>query len=535
MRDLQLSGRSAARAPTAMAATSHPLATFAALDLLKRGGNAVDAAIAACAVQCVVEPHMTGIGGDCFAMYAPAGAAAPTAYNGSGRAPAGTDAAALRAGGLKEIPRRSAAAVTVPGAVEAWFRLSADHGRLGMDAVLEAAVGYAENGYPVADRTARDWAGQAEMLAQDPHAPKVFLPGGRAPGAGERHAQPTLAKTLRAIAQDGPAAFYEGAAAEDIIAALKSVGGAHTLDDLAGHAGEYVTPVSTVFRGRTVYEIPPNGQGVIALLMMNALERIDLSGAAPLQPERLHAFAEIGRMAYADRDACVGDPAPGSAGGPVPVDALLSAERAGAMAAAFDPARAGAVPPPVTGAPNHPHTVYLCVVDGDGNAVSFINSLFDGFGSCIYAPESGVMLHSRGCGFTLREGHVNELAPGRRPMHTIIPGMVFENGRCAMPFGVMGGHYQAFGHAWVLSNLFDFDFDVQEAVDLARLFAEPGGPLMCERGISAAAVKALRALGHDAQEAEAPIGGAQMIHIDHKQGVLTGASERRKDGCAAGY
>jgi gamma-glutamyltranspeptidase/glutathione hydrolase len=531
MRDLQLSGRSAVLAPTAMAATSHPLATQAAIDILKRGGNAVDAALAAVAVQSVVEPHMTGIGGDCFALYAPAGADAPVAYNGSGRAPAGTDAEALRAAGLSDIEQHSAAAVTVPGAVEAWCRLSADHGRLGLDAVFDAAIRYAENGYPVADRTGRDWANEVDLLNRSADAAAVFLPGGKAPAIGDRHAQPKLGATLRAIAKDGAAAFYQGAVADEIVGVLRAMGGVHSADDFAAHAGDYVTPISATFRGRTIYECPPNGQGVIALLMMQALERLDVSGLAPLQPERLHMMAELARMGYADRDAYLADPDAAD----VPVDAWLDGTRAQAMADAFDPARAGAVLPPIAGVPNHRDTVYLCVVDGDGNAISFINSLFDGFGSGIYAPESGVMLQSRGCGFTLEAGHPNELAPGKRPLHTIIPGMAFEGGRCVLPFGVMGGTMQAFGHLYVLSNLFDFDMDVQEAIDLPRLFPEPGGPVMAERGIPAAAVKALQAKGHAVQEADGPIGGAQFIHIDRARGCLIGGSERRKDGCAIGY
>jgi len=531
MRDLQNPGRSAVLAPTAMAATSHPLATQAAIDIMKRGGNAMDAAIGACAVQCVVEPHMTGIGGDCFALYAPAGAPSPIGYNGSGCAPAGTDAQALRDSGATEIAQHSPAAVTIPGAIEAWAQLSADHGKLGLEAVLQAAIGYAENGYPIAERTARDWANNADLLSQSNSAAAVFLPGGKPPKMGDRHAQPALGATLRAIGRQGKAAFYEGAAAEEMTAVLQSMGGAHTADDFANHAGEYVTPISTQYRGRTVFEIPPNGQGIIALLMMNALEHIDLSSYGPLQPERLHAFTEIGRMAYADRDAVLADPSVSN----VPIAALLSQDRAQAMAAAFDPARAGAVLPSLAGVPHHRDTIYLCVVDGDGNAVSFINSLFDGFGSGIYAPDCGIMLQSRGCGFTLEAGHMNEIADNKRPMHTIIPGMVYEGGRCTMPFGVMGGHYQAFGHAYVLSNLFDFDFNVQQAIDLARLFPEPGAALMAERGIPAAAFKALQAKGHVLMPSENPIGGAQFIQMDHARGCLIGGSDPRKDGCASGY
>jgi len=528
MRDFQFPGRSPVYAQNGMAATSQPAATLAALDILRAGGNAMDAAVAACAVLCVVEPMSTGIGGDCFVLYAPGGGGEVIAYNGSGRAPAAAEAGWFRDQGLDAIPTYSAHAVTVPGAIDAWTRLLADHGRIGLDRVLAPAIDYAENGFAVHPRVAIDWAGAAERLRENAAARRIHLPGDRAPTVGAVHRQPELAETLGVIAREGRDGFYTGRVAEDLVAALKAEGGLHTLDDFAAAAGEYVTPIRVNYRGLDVYECPPNGQGMVALIMLNILAGYDLASLDPLGPERLHLEIEAGRLAFRDRDATLADPAHC----PVPIDELLSAAHAEAHRATIDRDRAADLPPPEF--PTHYDTVYLSVVDRDRNAVSFINSLFHGFGSGIVGPATGVTLQNRGAGFVLAEGHPNCIAPGKRPLHTIIPGMALENGRVAMPFGVMGGHYQPFGHVHLLTNMVDHGMDLQEALDAPRVFRY-GDFCEIERTLPAATRRGLVARGHTLVDAARPLGGGQAIRIDWDNGVLVGGSEPRKDGCALGY
>ena len=527
MRNLFLPGRSPTLARDAAVATSHPLATSAALAILADGGNAVDAAIAAVAVQCVVEPHMTGIAGDCFAIYAPAGGA-PVALNGSGRAPAGASVARLTEAGLTEIPQASPHAVTVPGAISAWTTLHGDHGRLPLERVFAAAIDYAENGYPVTARVAADWALAEPLLNGNEGAKAILLPGGRAPRFGERHSQPRLGARLREVAAGGAAAFYTGATARAMVAALSALGGVHTEEDFANGADTavYVDPIGMDYRGYEVLECPPNGQGVVALLILNILSQFDLGPDVPLA-ERIHIHAEATKQAYHHRDELLGDPA----GMDDLVERLLSPARAQALAARIEPGRAG--PASLWDEPEHKDTVYLCVVDGDGNAVSFINSLFHGFGSGIMDPETGVLFHSRGASFRLIEGHPNALMPGRRPMHTIIPAMLRREGRTVMPFGVMGGHYQAAGQAAFLSGMLDQGLDVQAAMDAPRAFAF-GGKLQVEPTVDEATRETLRQWGHAVDVVKTPIGGSQAIWIDGA-GVLLAGSDQRKDGLALGY
>ena len=529
MRDFQLPGRSTVHAVNSMAATSHPLATLTALDVLRGGGNAVDAAVAACAVLCVVEPMSTGIGGDCFVLYAPAGGGEVIAYNGSGRAPAAAHAEWFVDNGIDAIATESPHAVTIPGAIDAWARHVADHGRKGLDELLQPAISCAENGYAVQPRVAHSWAASAAKLRLDESTARMFLPGGRSPRVGEVHRQPELAETLRTIAAQGRDAFYTGPIAEDIVAHLVAHGGLHTLDDFAAAHGAYVTPVRANYRGIDVFECPPNGQGIVALIMLNILEDYALGELDPLGVERLHLEIEAGRLAFADRDALVADPDQAQ----VPVDHMLSAEHAAELRAHIRRDRAiDSLPDPAF--PAHLDTTYLCVVDGDRNAVSFINSLFHGFGSGLTSPNTGVVLQNRGAGFVVRPGHPNCIAPNKRPMHTIIPGMALEGGRVAMPFGVMGGHYQPFGHVHFLTNVIDYRLDVQEALDLARVFRY-GDVLEIERGVGDDVARGLAALGHEVARTADPLGGGQAIRIDWEAGVLAGGSDPRKDGCALGY
>ncbi len=523
MRDFHLPGRSVVHGTRAAVATSHGAAAVVAIDVLNRGGHAVDAAIAACATLCVVEPGMTGIGGDNFTIVAtPEGEVA--AYNGSGRAAGGTDAAALRAR-HRSTPRYDADAITVPGAVDAWFALHERFGRMEFESLLRPAIAHARDGYVVHERVAVDWAGSAAKLARDADAAAVMLPGGRAPRTGQVHAQPALARTLERIAREGRDGFYAGPVAEDMVAKLRALGGSHTLDDFAATEGEWVTPISTAYRGVELLECPPNGQGIVPLVMLNILQEMDVFGGDPLGPERIHAFLEAGKLAYGDRDALLADPRHSE----VAVERLLSPDHAAAHRDRIDPGAAGPTPP--LSMPATEDTVYVSVVDADGNAVSFINSIFENFGSGILAPGSGIMFHNRGFSFRLEEDHPNVIGPGKRPLHTIIPAMAMQGGRPLMPFGVMGGHYQPFGQAWMLSNMLDYGMDVQEAQDCARIFGYQG-KVTAERGIPAATLSRLKTLGHDVSIPETPLGGSQGVRIDPETGVLSAGSDPRKDGCA---
>lgn len=529
MRNFEKPTRSVAVSRHAMAATSHPSATLTALQIMEAGGNAMDAAIAACAVQCAVEPGSTGIGGDCFVLFAPKGSDNVIAYNGSGRTPAALTLDWFSERGLTQVPRQSPAAVTIPGAVDAWTRLHADHGRLPLTDVLAPAIRFAREGYAISPRVHRDWSKEEGLLAADPTAARIFLPGGRAPSLGEVHRQPELAATLQRIAMEGRDGFYTGPVARDMVSYLSMMGGLHTLEDFATSSGNYVTPVTTEFRGYTVHECPPNGQGIIALLILNILSRFEAKGD-PQSPDRLHIEIEATRLAYAARDAWVADPEKAD----IPVNEILSDELADRLAAMIDLRRARTDLPRFD-MPLHRDTVYISVVDRDRNAVSLINSVFDSFGTGLVAPRSGVLLHNRGQSFSLTPGHPNAIAPSKRPLHTIIPGMVTRAGRVEMPFGVMGGYYQAMGHAHLISKVFDYGMDIQEAIDLPRLIpASHGTGIEAEHTLNDATVAELERRGFTIFAAEDPIGGAQAIRIDWENGTLTGGSESRKDGVALG-
>ncbi|WP_315835457.1 gamma-glutamyltransferase family protein [Bradyrhizobium prioriisuperbiae] len=525
MRDFMVPGRSMAVGERGMAATSHPQATLAALGVLQAGGNAMDAALAAVAVQCVVEPAMTGIGGDCFVLYSPKGGA-PVAYNGSGRAPAGTDLDKLKREGLTQIAPTSTTAVTIPGAIDAWCFLNATHGSLPLERVLQPAIDAAENGFRVTPRVAFDWGRFKTKLETNAAAAAQFLPGGRAPEIGELRSQPALGKTLRRIAREGRSAFYEGEVPQEIAGELQRLGGSHTAEDFAAHRGEVVTPITAPYRDHDVYQCPPNGQGLAALMILRMLAGYDIKALS--DADRVHVLAEATKAAYRARDAYFCDPA----FGPLDASHFTGDDYIARL-------RGNITLPRATAAVDwdmieHRDTVYLTVVDRDLNTVSFINSLFAAFGSAIYAPKSGVLLHNRGWGFQLDAAHPNALAPRKRPMHTIIPGLVMKGGRAVMPFGVMGGHYQATGHANFLSNVFDLGMDIQSASDAPRSFAF-GGALQLEPTFGRALGDDLAQRGHKLDWVDAPLGGCQAIYIDHARGVLLGASDHRKDGMALGY
>jgi gamma-glutamyltranspeptidase/glutathione hydrolase len=525
LRDFHSPGRSAVFACEGMAATSHPLASQAAIDALKAGGTAADAAVAAAATLAVVEPHMTGIGGDCFCLVAKPDAPV-WGYNGSGRAAAAASVAALRDQGVLAIDLRSPHAVTVPGAVAAWSAVLASHGRFGLDRALAPAIRYAENGFPVAPRVAHDWSFGVEKLQADPGASRHYLVDGKAPAAGDVMRFPALAATLKAISARGPKAFYDEAAA-DIVATLAPRGSWLTPDDFADHRGEEVTAISSNYRGLEVVELPPSGQGLVALVLLNILENFGLAKLAPGGAERLHLALEAARLAFAVRDTHVAEPAFMR----IPAASLLDKDFARKLAGMIDPGkRVGLPAAPTPGS----DTIYLTVVDRDRMAVSFINSLYSEFGSGIATENTGIMLHNRGACFAVDPDHPNAIGPSKRPMHTIIPALAMRDGRCELTFGVMGASFQPMGHAHLISNLVDYGMDLQAAIDAPRVFFE-GEATVVERGISAAAIDELTTRGHQVTVRERPWGGAQAIAIDWQRGVLIGASDGRKDGCAVGY
>jgi gamma-glutamyltranspeptidase/glutathione hydrolase len=528
MRNFHLAGRSTVHAQNAMVATSHPLAALTAIEVLRSGGTAADAAVAACALLGVIEPQSTGIGGDCFALYQPRGEGRIVAYNGSGRAPMAATPQWYLEHNIRAIPLTSAHAVTIPGAIDAWATILSDHGKLGLDTLLQPAIKAAEQGYVVAPRIAFDWKNQFEKLKKGTNTGRYLLPHGKAAVAGDVIRQPELGQTLRAIAKYGRDAFYTGAIAEDMVETLRGIGGLHTLEDFAGHNTETTVPIGTIYKGHDVWQCPPNGPGITMLVMLNILSRFDLTKFPPLSVERFHLEAEAARVAYMMREQHIGDP------GHVDVDVIriLSKEFADEHGDKIRMDRM--LDLPVVLPPMNPSTVYITVVDKDRNVCSFINSIAHAFGSAIVSEKTGILLQNRGAGFRVEPGHPNCIGPGKRPLHTIIPGLATRNGRAVMPFGVMGGQYQPVGQVHVLTNILDYGCDVQEAIDMPRgLHYE--GVYQLEDGVPADIVEGLRKLGHKTTSLVSPLGGGQAIWIDWDKGTLTGGSDPRKDGCALGY
>lgn len=526
MRDFHLPGRSAVYATNGICATSHPLAAKTAIQILESGGNAVDAAVAAAVLLGLCEPQMTGIGGDCFVLLSPAGSDDILALNGSGRAPAGLSGAKIRADGHKVMPSGGVESVTVPGAVDAFCRLSKDHGKLGLATSLAPAIYYAKSGVPVAPRTQFDWALAKDRLQGA--AKDFYLLDGKVPQVGQIFRAPNQAKVLERIAQEGRAGFYEGEVAEDMVNTLQALGGIHTLDDFTNTACEYTTPISGKYKDIEMVEHPPNGQGATAILLNNILAHFDIAGMDPFGAERVHIEAEATKLAYDARNRFLADPDHTAR-----LDHMLSEETAKALAVLIDPKRAMANPAHIS-ENVHKDTIYLTVVDKDLMAVSLIYSIYESFGSGLASQKFGINFQNRGSGFTLQEGHPNEAGGGKRPMHTIIPGMLRENGKVVMPFGVMGGAYQSTGHARFVSNVQDFGLHPQAAIDAPRSFAD-GADMKVERGYSDGVRAELADMGHKVIIPEVAIGGAQAIRVNYETGVLEGASDPRKDGCAIGF
>lgn len=526
MRSFDRPGRSPVHATSAMAATSHPLATATALAVLREGGNAVDAAIAASATLCVVEPHMTGIGGDCFVMLCePDGRL--YGLNGSGRAPAAARLGWYVDNGFAEIAPHSPHSVTVPGAVRAWETLHARFGRMDFARLFADAVRYGREGFAVAPRVGRDWKGLEAKLRADAGARKHYLRDGHAPAVGEVMTAPALAGVLEAIARNGADAFYKGPVAADIAATVQAKGGFLSEADLAAASAEWVEPIRTRYRGLDICEIPPSGQGITALMLLNLVARVGLGDDA-WSAERHFREIELARLAYAVRNAWLADPATM----PVSTEALLAPAFTDRLARQFDPERRNGriVVPPMTGS----DTIYLTVVDRDLRLVSFINSVYWGFGSGIVTDRTGIALQNRGACFVVDASHPNAIDAGKRPLHTIIPAIAMDGDRPAIGFGVMGGSYQPLGQVHVLVNLLDYGMDAQEALDHPRIFWDADGALLAESGIASEVVAELAARGFDVRPG-GPHGGGQIIRIDHERGVICGGSDPRKDGFAAGW
>jgi gamma-glutamyltranspeptidase/glutathione hydrolase len=527
MRDFHRPGRSTVFAQNGLCATSHPLAAQVAIDTLRRGGNAVDAAVAGAVVLGFCEPQMTGLGGDMFALVKPAGSDTVLGLNASGRAPVGLTAQALREKGLDAVPVLSAHAVTVPGAVAGFDRLVSEHGKLGLDAVLAPAIHYADQGVPVAPRVAHDWNRDGGVLTGD--AQRFFLPWGQPPRPGDVFRAPGQAEVLRLIAKHGAKGFYEGPVAEDMVESLRALGGSHTLDDFAAVSPDWVEPVTGRYRDVEIVEIPPNGQGATALLIARLLESFDIARLDPFGAMRTHLEIEATKLAYDARNRFIADPSAMRFG----LEPMLSDAKVAGLARLIDPQRA--LPDPrKASAAVHKDTIYITVVDRDRMVVSLIYSIFHSFGSGLASSRYGINFQNRGAGFTLEAGHPNELAPGKRPLHTIIPAIMKRGGKVVMPFGVMGGQYQATGHMRLVSNIVDYGLHPQAAIDAPRSFIEDGA-VMLERGYDESVIAPLETKGHAVRRRAEPLGGAQAIVIDEARGVLEGASDPRKDGIALGY
>ena len=525
-------GRSPVLAREGVVATSQPLAATAGLQVLRVGGNAVDAAIATAAALNVVEPQSTGIGGDMFLIYWDNNEKRLVGLNGSGRAPQGATLERYRSEGLTAVPGEGIFAVTVPGAFDGWCSAldRFGSGKKSLTELLAPAIHYAESGFPLTPIIANAWRLQEKKLSSFEGSKRTYLPGGRAPRVGEIFRNPNLAATFRLLGEGGREAFYHGPVAEAIVRASGELGGLFEMEDFDGARCTWVEPVRTGYRGYELCQIPPNGQGLAALICLNILEGYPLSEFSFGSAEHFHYLIEAMKLSFADRNKYIADMEHAE----VPLEGLLSKtygeERRRLISgdSAADPA------------PGAPHgssdTIYLTVADRDGNMCSFINSLFHHFGSGVTAGDTGVMLQSRGFGFSLEEGHLNCIAPGKRPLHTIIPGFVMRDGEPWMSYGVMGGDMQPQGHVQMLSNMVDFGMNVQEAIEAPRFRVLGGLEVAVEHGVPDEVLDDLTRRGHDVARSGGyeGFGGAQGI-VRLPEGVYMAGSDHRRDGCATGY
>ena len=537
---LPFATRSEVIATHGMACTSQPLATQAALDILKAGGNAIDAAIAANAILGLVEPISNGIGGDLFAILWDAESQKLYGLNASGRSPRALSLEYFKENGYDAIPAYGPLPVSVPGCVDGWFSLHDRFGSMDMEQILQPAISYARDGFPVTEIIAYYWNGNARTLSRFPNVADVYMPGGKAPAKGEIFRNPFLASSLEKIAKGGRDAFYKGDMAHIIADFVQSQGGFLSYEDLSTHHSEWVEPVGTNYRGYDVWELPPNGQGIAALQILNILEGYDLASMGFGSAEYIHTFVEAKKLAFEDRAKYYADPAFGD----LPVDELISKEYAEKRRALINPNRASRKLD--AGELEQGNTIYMTVADEKGNMISLIQSNYLGMGSGMCPPGLGFILQDRGQLFSLEEGHLNVFEPGKRPFHTIIPAFITKDGKPLMSFGVMGGAMQPQGHAQIVVNMVDFGMNLQEAGDAPRIrhdgSSQPTGEVMTdggvvnlESGIPYESIRGLLRRGHRVESSNGGYGGYQAIMWDEEKGVYFGASESRKDGQAAGY
>ncbi len=538
--------RSEVIAPHGMVAASQPLAAQVGIDILKAGGNAIDAAVAVNAMLGLVEPHMNGVGGDMFAIVWDAENEQMHALNATGRSGYGFSRELLEERGLERSPGSGPLSWMVPGAVDGWAELLDRFGTMSLEQVLAPAIAYARDGFPVTDIIAGDWAGAEEALSRWPDSAATYLPEGRAPRAGEVFRNPGLARTYEVIAQQGRDGFYKGPIAEQIVTWGQENGAVLTMEDFAEHDSMWVDPISARYRGYDVWELPPNSHGMTALLMLNIMEQFDVAAMGHNSADALHLMVEAKKLAFADRGEYVADPE-----GDIPVEHLISAEYGKQRAALVDMSKAATmVEPRPRGMEDDPlehgDTVYFTVIDKDRNAISMIESIFSAFGSKVVPGDLGFAMQNRASGFSMEPGHLNEIGPHKRSLHTNMPGMVTRDGVPWLSFGVMGGNMQPQGHAQVLSNIIDFGMNLQEAGDSARFRHSPdssagvaraqGGTVALEWGVADEVVAELERRGHTVRRVGGgSVGGYQAILINPMTGMLHGGSDPRKDGMAIGY
>ncbi len=535
--------RSAVVAKHGIVATSEPLAAQVGLDILQAGGNAVDAAIATNAMMGLVEPMSNGIGGDLFVIYWDSKSEKLYGLNASGRSPYALNREVFLEKELTMIPGKGPLSWSVPGCVDGWHELRQRFGTMEFNQILAPAIKYAEEGFPVSELISMYWQQTAPALAEHPDTAKTYLIDGRGPGIGELFKNPYLAQSYRLIAERGRDDFYNGEIAHEIVTFSEANGGYFSLKDFSNHESEWVDPVSTNYRGYDIWELPPNGQGIAALEMLNLLEPYNIKEMGHNSVEYLHLLVEAKKLAFADRARFYADPAMAD----VPVAELISKEYAARQRKRIDPNKAAVEVPPGDPILQEGDTIYLCVVDKEGNCCSLIQSNYAGFGSMMVPGDVGFVLQNRGALFSLDESHPNRLEPHKRPFHTIIPAMATKDGEPWLVFGVMGGDMQPQGHVQVLVNMIDFGMDVQSAGDAARVrhagsaqptgapMQEGGGRVIVESGVTDQVVESLKQRGHIVVRGGTSFGGYQAIMINRDYGTLSGGTEPRKDGAAVGY